>query len=97
MSTPHCASGLSYQEIANAAANYFKHRHEWPQNWADAKSLSKKTIELVSRIGMSASNDLADNLYYALGAITDRANAKALPTLVVEDWRLKLAARLRGD
>lgn len=90
-------SGLSYPEIANAAANYFKHRHEWPQIWADAKPFAKKTINLVSRVGMSASNDVADNLYHALDAITDRANAKALPTLVVEDWRLKLAARLRGD
>lgn len=91
------ASGLSHQETASAAANYFKHRHEWPQNWANAKALPKKTIDLISKIGMCASNDLADNLYCAVGAITDRANAIALPTLVVEDWRIKLAARLRAD
>lgn len=90
-------SGASYQEIANAAANYYKHRHEWPQNWANATSQSKKTVELISRIGMSESKDLADNLYCAVGAITDRANAKALPALVVEGWRMKLASKLRSD
>lgn len=90
-------SGLSFVAIANGAANFYKHRFEWPENWQGNASTQQGTINLVRAVGMAPKQDLADNLLSAVYAIagTSDFNRKDLAGLVVEKWRERLAQRLR--
>jgi hypothetical protein len=91
-------TGLSLPKMANAAANYYKHRHEWPADWADGMTGQQaETIQLVRGMGMAPGRDLADNMLAAVHAITG-GQAGHLPQvarLVVTAWREGLAAQLR--
>lgn len=91
-------SGLSFVEIANGAANFYKHRHEWPSDWHDGASKQQVgTINLIRAIGMGPDYDLADNLLSAVNAILSRnaCSVKDLANLVVELWRARLLSHLR--
>ena len=89
-------SGLSYVAIANGAANFYKHRFEWPEDWlGNASKQQEDTIHLIRAVGMEPERDLADNLLSAVHAITSDGNPKELACLVVEKWRTRLALRLR--
>lgn len=91
-------SSLSYVAIANGAANFYKHRFEWPEDWLGSASTQQEdTINLVRAVGMSPERDLADNLLSAVHAITRTSdgNPKDLAGLVVEKWRTRLALRFR--
>ncbi|TBV17389.1 hypothetical protein [Stutzerimonas kirkiae] len=92
-------SGLSYVAIANGAANFYKHRFEWPKDWRDASRQSQETLTLIRTLGMGPERDLADNLLSAVHAImsSDDGNLKGLAGLVVEQWRARLALHLRGQ
>lgn len=92
--------GLSYVAIANGAANFYKHRFEWPEDWlGSASSQQKDTIKLVRAVGMSPKQDLADNLLSAVQAITSTSDdsPKDLSDLVVGKWRARLARSLRVE
>lgn len=91
-------SGLSYIAIANGAANFYKHRFEWPNDWLGSSSKQQEeTISLVRSIGMGPGRDLADNLLCAVRAIMNTSSGKPhdLAHLIVEQWRARLAGRLR--
>lgn len=91
-------SGLSYVAIANGAANFYKHRFEWPNDWLGSSSKQQEeTISLVRSVGMGPGRDLADNLLCAVRAIMNTSGGKPqdLAHLVVEEWRARLAGRLR--
>lgn len=93
-------SGLSYVAIANGAANFYKHRFEWQKDWLGSSSKQQEdTISLIRSVGMSPERDLADNLLSAVRAITKTSGGKSqdLAHLVVEQWRARLALRLRGQ
>ncbi|AGN82883.1 hypothetical protein [Pseudomonas putida] len=92
-------SSLSYVAIANGAANYYKHRFEWPKDWHGASGQSQDTITLIRTLGMSPEQDLADNLLSAVHAIMNStdSNLADLAGLVVEQWRSRLALQLRGQ
>lgn len=93
-------SGLSYVAIANGAANFYKHRFEWPKDWLGSASTQQEdTISLIRAVGMRPERDLADNLLSAVHAIarTSDSKPKDLSGLVVEQWRTRLALRLRGQ
>ncbi|EKT4459895.1 hypothetical protein QEL84_000613 [Pseudomonas putida] len=90
--------GLSYVAIANGAANFYKHRFEWPRGWLGSLSGQQDdTINLVRAVGMSPEQDLADNLLCAVRAITRKGdgNSKDLSGPVVGEWRARLALSLR--
>lgn len=91
-------TGLSYVAIANGAANFYKHRFEWPGDWHGSVTRQQvDTISLVRTVGMSPEQDLADNLLSAVHAITGTSDRtpKDLPDLVVGKWRERLALSLR--
>lgn len=91
-------SGLSYVAIANGAANFYKHRFEWPEGWLGSVSRQQgDTINLVRAVGMSPEQDLADNLLCAVRAITRTGDSKPkdLSDPVVGEWRARLALSLR--
>lgn len=93
-------SGLSYVTIANGAANFYKHRFEWPEDWRGGTSpQQEETINLLRTVGLSPEKDLADNLLSAVYAITGASDAspKDLSVLVVEKWRGRLALCLRAQ
>ena len=88
----------SYVVIANAAANFYKHRFEWSRDWLGCVSSQQQaTINLIRDIGMRPDIDLADNLFCAVRAITgsDTRRLGDLASLVVEQWRARLAPCLR--
>ncbi|WP_201491399.1 hypothetical protein [Pseudomonas paracarnis] len=91
-------TSLSYVAIANGAANFYKHRFEWPEGWhGSVKPQQIDTINLVRAVGMSPEQDLADNMLSAVHAITGTSDGilKDLSDLVVGKWRERLALRLR--
>lgn len=91
-------SGLSYAAIANGAANFYKHRFEWQNDWLGSSSKQQEeTISLVRSVGMRPGRDLADNLLSAVRAITNTSGGKPhdLAHLIVEQWRARLAGRFR--
>ncbi|MNU57337.1 hypothetical protein D3C71_464570 [compost metagenome] len=92
-------SGFSYAAIANGAANFYKHRFEWPEDWLGASTQQKDTINLIHAVGMRPKQDLADNLLSAVYDITRASggNAKDLASLVVEQWRARLVKRFRVE
>lgn len=92
-------SGLTYAAISNGAANFYKHRFEWPMDWlGGASKQQEETIGLVRSLGMAPGRDLADNLLSAVHAITRASGGQQqdLATLVVEQWRSRLASHLRS-
>ncbi|KJJ96240.1 hypothetical protein UB44_17655 [Burkholderiaceae bacterium 26] len=92
-------SGLSYVAIANGAANFYKHRFEWQKDWLGSASKQQETtICLVRSVGMRPERDLAENLLCALHAIAKtNGRQRDLANLVVEQWRGRLAIRLRSQ
>jgi hypothetical protein len=92
-------SSLSYAATANGAANFYKHRFEWPDDWRGATGQSQDTITLIRTLGMSSEQDLADNLLSAAHAIINPTDNKLadLAGLVVEQWRARLALYLRRE
>jgi len=93
-------SGYSYAAIANGAANFYKHRFEWPEDWLkNASAQQQATIDLINAVGMRPKQDLADNLLSAVHAITKASggSSRDLARLVVEDWRARLAKRFRVE
>lgn len=93
-------SGRSYVAIANGAANYYKHRFEWSEDWYGRRSSQQEdTINLVRSVGMEPKGDLADNLLCAVHAIVRASDGKLknLADLVVGQWRVRLALRFREE
>lgn len=94
-------TGLSYPEVANAAANYYKHRFEWPTTWVGATNRQQlATMSILRLIGMSDTFELTDNLMRASDIVmrdSRETNMAHLSRLVVEDWRERLSARLRQE
>lgn len=93
-------SGLSYVKIANGAANFYKHRFEWPKDWTESTSRQQEdTIRLIRSIGMRPDRDLADNLLSAVHIITraGEGNMKNLADSVLGKWRMRLVLRLQGE
>lgn len=93
-------SGISFPAIANAAANYYKHRFEWPNDWLGSTSKQQQdTIKTIRLIGMNPGVDLAENLLAGVDAITlsIHGGPQNLAGVVVEQWRSKLAARMRSQ
>lgn len=93
-------SGLSCVAIANGAANFYKHRFEWPEGWLASGSRGQNgTINIVRAVGMRPAKDLADNLLCAVRALarTPGAKLKSLSDPVVGEWRARLALRLRAQ
>lgn len=92
-------TGLSFPAIANAAANYYKHRFEWPTGWSSVSGQQANTVATVRTIGMSSESDLTENLLAAAAAITrdGRSDLTGLGALVIEDWRDRLGVRLRSE
>lgn len=94
-------TGLPYPEVADAAANYYKHRFEWPRTWAEATNVQQiATMSTLQVIGMHDTAELTDNLQRACYLIMRDSNADGigrLSALVVEDWHEKLAAHLRKE
>lgn len=49
-------AGTAYTlpQAIDAFANFFKHRDEWPANWAQASGQSAKTIAVISAFGLTS-------------------------------------------
>ena len=91
----HVKTGLSHIEIIDLAANYFKHHHEWPDDWNiyNATRLQSKTIDNCKRLGMMP-GDITDNLHKALCAIGAHSSDVEQIQQSIEIWREHLASNL---
>ncbi|MGD7036172.1 hypothetical protein [Methylotuvimicrobium buryatense] len=75
-------SGMSKMVVIDTGANYFKHHHEWPNNWyiaGDGSNRQSHTILDALRMGLTG-NDLTSNLWrivYHLDA--DTRDLHAIP------------------
>ena len=85
---------LSEVMVIESVANYFKHQHEWPEDWEEkaATPLQAKTLRSVKDIGMTP-GDLTENMEIALRDLRIRND---LPSILhkVQSWRERLANRL---
>lgn len=88
-------SRLSDLAIIDAVANYFKHHHEWPDNWdlAQAKGVQRKTIKAAMLLGLSPNSE-EDSLGFALGLLgVNESNMSVLGGIIL-NWRERLAQNL---
>lgn len=79
---------LSKIVIINAVSNYFKHVHEWPEQWSDVplRGSQSETIGIVLQLGMKP-GEMTDNLLLAatqLGLCA--SNPRALASSI-QEWR----------
>ncbi len=76
----HLVAGTSNTQVQviNAFANYFKHRDEWPREWAKATGQAVGTIGIIQAAG--ANETATDNLQTCLRAL-GISNNKDLPRL----------------
>lgn len=90
-------SGLSEMIVIESVANYFKHQHEWPEDWDEsvAKKIQKNNLHIVKNIGMTP-GDLTDNMMVALYDLRATKNV-ALIAYKVQSWRERLAFRLSNE
>lgn len=87
----HDQTGFSKITLINAAANYYKHRYEWWDDWSGPPS-SKPTIGIVLKMGLVPKGH--HNLEHALRALEIfPRDVSPLGQLICE-WRMKLAKDL---
>jgi hypothetical protein len=96
--TVHAATGLSEICLIDAVANYFKHHHEWPRDWAvePANKGSRSTIELVLALGLRP-RDAASNLQAALQGLGMSTSTMSSLAGKIQGWREKLAHRMCSE
>ena len=83
----HAGTGLQKILIINAVANYFKHRHEWWDDWTGPKH-SLKTIQIVSKLGLGPKG--YHNLEHALRELEVYLPDMAPLAQLVVTWREQL-------
>jgi hypothetical protein len=90
----HGSTGFSHIEIIDAAANYFKHWPEWPDDWqvAEKKSLQGTTIEVCKAIGMTP-KELTSNLQSALACLGEGDMTASAIIAALGEWRGRLVVR----
>jgi hypothetical protein len=90
----HKHTGLSELILFDSIANYFKHHHEWPDDWSSSGSGTQaKTIETVATLGLSAGN--SGNLECALRELGYETRELDRIGENIQAWRERLAANLR--
>jgi hypothetical protein len=90
-------SGLSEIIVIESVANYFKHQHEWPEDWDESAAIGiqKNTLRVVMRIGMTP-RDLTDNMAIALSDLNSTDDLASI-AYKVQLWRERLALRLSNE
>jgi hypothetical protein len=75
---PDCVSGVSYAQLINAAANYWKHSDEW--NFDDLTKQQQATRDVIKKVGVTvdANKPVAYNVFHQVGL---RGFKKLLPVL----------------
>ena len=87
----HNATGLSKISIINAAANYYKHRYEWWDDWSGPLK-SKPTIDVVVKLGLLRNGDR--NLQRALWALEIHPDNLTPLAQIIGEWRSQLAKEI---
>lgn len=88
-------NGLTEIAIIDAAANYFKHHHEWPDDWIDASPKQQPTIDLVLRLGLSPGGNC--NLDIAVRELGMSPRDMTRLPVLLQQWRERLAAYCRDQ
>lgn len=90
-------SGLSQIVVIETTANYFKHQHEWPNDWDESKArgVQVNTLRNVKSIGMTP-NDMTANMDRALSDLGAEYDLRLL-SFIVHSWREKLAHQFSID
>ncbi|UTZ44199.1 hypothetical protein [Vibrio campbellii] len=89
---------LTKIEIIDVVANYYKHRHEWPDDWDEtkAKGVQKSTIQMAKKMGMTNS-DMTANMKYALSLLGIHNKDLTELCRIVDEWREDLAKAFHLD
>lgn len=89
-----------FSEVAviDAMANYFKHYHEWPDDWDEnsAKGVQKNTLQLIKSIGLSP-GELTINMERGLYILDIFDNDLGKLCDIVSQWRESLSSDLSKD
>jgi predicted RNA-binding protein Jag len=89
---------ISDMVVIDTAANYFKHHHEWPEDWQDSTGtgVQHRTMADARLLGMGG-HDLTSNMYAALRALKIGTDSVFTVPMAVHDWRERLATKLSKD
>lgn len=93
--TFHDRTHLSHLAVIDLAANFFKHHHEWPEDWnvQASKGLQARTIQNCILLGMSP-REVTSNLCVAMHALGPSHSDVELIRACIQNWRGRLARRL---
>jgi hypothetical protein len=87
----HDPTGFRKITLINAAANYYKHRYEWWDDWS-GPPVSKPTIDIVLKLGLDPKGH--HNLEHALRALEIFPSDLSPLGQLIREWRIKLATDL---
>lgn len=93
--TFHDRTKLSHLAVIDLAANFFKHHHEWPEDWSvqASKGQQTRTIQNCTMLGMSP-REVTLNLYAAMHALGSSGSDVEIIQACIQEWRGRLARRL---
>lgn len=88
-------SQLSDMVVIDTAANYFKHRHEWPADWQNDQGsvAQRQTMADAHRIGMTE-HDFCNNMRAAVYELGLDTNGVFSVPMIVHGWRERLTLKL---
>jgi hypothetical protein len=90
----HPETNTSVLLLIDAVANYFKHHHEWPDEWIPGpKQQQNQTIARVVQLGMCQHSRY--NLQNALGSLQLSVAGENSIESHVQEWRVNLSKELR--
>jgi hypothetical protein len=91
-------SGLSTMVIIDTGANYFKHHHEWPEDWhAHAGSPTQAhTMNDALRLGLSG-QDLVGNMHAILHGLGLSVEDIHTVPMLVQKWRENVGRMLSRE
>jgi hypothetical protein len=87
----HHQTGFGTITLINAAANYYKHRYEWWEDWS-GPTASKPTIDIIVKLGLIPKGQR--NLEHALRALEIFPRDLSPLGRLIGEWRIQLAKDL---
>lgn len=92
----HEESGISKLLIVDAGANYFKHHHEWPEDWGSTKGsrAQQHTMAVLRKLGLGPGH-ITGNMHALVRSLD--LGVEGLPAVAdsIQSWRERVATEVR--
>lgn len=89
---------MSHLVIIDTTANFFKHHHEWPNDWhlSSGHGVHAKTAADASALGFRG-HEITDNMHVALQRMGINQGDMTNVAIAIQNWRERLAQRFSRE